>query len=325
MKLLLLLALSLPALALDGTVINKTTGAPAANASVTLVQMSQGMQPVGSVTADAQGKFAFPKDPGGTRLLQTTFEGVTYSHMLQPGAPATGVTLEVFSASKKPGGARIGHHFLVFQPSGGQMTVNEGYIFNNTGQTTYHDPGAGTLRFYLPPEAKGIVNVSVTGPNGMPVQRAAEKTGKPDVLKVDYPIKPGETRFELTYIVPYQDGAAFEGRVVDRISGPTYLVAPEGVTIKGEGLGEPRQEPQSKAIIYAVEKPAFKVELAGALSASDAAAAEESSGPEIQQIMPKVWDNMTLILALTLGILALGFALLYRAGEEGKHAGRRSR
>ena len=37
--------------------------------------------------------------------------------------------------------------------------------------------------------------------------------------------------------------------------------------------------------------------------------------------MPKVWDNAKLILALTLGILALGFVLLYRA-EEGKHAGR---
>jgi hypothetical protein len=29
--------------------------------------------------------------------------------------------------------------------------------------------------------------------------------------------------------------------------------------------------------------------------------------------MPKVWDNMKWILALALGILALGFVVLYRA------------
>ena len=58
--------------------------------------------------------------------------------------------------------------------------------------------------------------------------------------------------------------------MIDPVQGPTYLVAPEGVTLKGADLGEPRQEPQSKAAIYAVNKPAFKVELAGALSASAA-------------------------------------------------------
>lgn len=321
---LLFLVLALPMLAVDGTVVNKTTGQPAANATVTLVQIGQGgMQPEGSVRTDAQGKFAFTsKDTPGNRLLQVTFDGVTYNQMLQPGAPSTGLSFPVYNASKTREKAQIGHHFLVFQPSGAQMTVSEGYIFSNTGQTTYHDPDAGTLRFYLPPGAKGVVQVSATAPSGMPVQRTAEKTGKPNVFKVDFPIKPGETRFELTYMVPYEDGAAFEGKVIDPVKGPTYLVAPAGVTLKGEDLGEPQQEPQSKAAIYAVNKPAFKVELAGALSASAAETqAEDSSGPQIEQIRPKFWDNAKLILALTLGILALGFVLLYRA-EEGKHAGR---
>ncbi len=316
--LLLFVALALPVMAIDGIVINKTTGQPAANATVTLIEMGQGgMTPEGTVRTDAQGKFSLAKDSPGTRLVQVTFDGVTYSQMVQPGAKE--LSVDVYNASKQRQKAQIGHHFLVFQPSGGQMTVSEGYIFNNPGQTTWHDPDAGTLRFYLPPAAKGIVQVSATAPNGMPVQRTAEKTAKPNIYKVDFPIKPGETRFELTYIVPYQDGGAFESKVVDPMQGPTYLVAPEGVTLKGADLGEPRQEPQSKAAIYAVNKPEIKVELAGALSET-AAEAQESSGPEIEQIRPKVWDKAIPILALTLGILALGFALLYRAGE-GSHAG----
>ena len=41
---------------------------------------------------------------------------------------------------------------------------------------------------------------------------------------------------------------------------------------------------------------------------------QDSSGPQIEQIMPRLYNQSTLILGLALGILALGFVLLYRAG-----------
>ena len=103
MRALLLLTLALPALAIDGTVVNKTTGQPAANAAVTLIQMGQGgMQPEGSVRTDAQGKFTFRrKTPPATHLLQVTFDGVTYSQMLQPGAPSTGLSVRGLSTRRR--------------------------------------------------------------------------------------------------------------------------------------------------------------------------------------------------------------------------------
>jgi hypothetical protein len=59
------------------------------------------------------------------------------------------------------------------------------------------------------------------------------------------------------------------------------------------------------------------VQLTGArpppLRRRDADAADSDSGPRIEQIMPRVNGQTKLILALALGILALGFALLYRA------------
>ena len=44
--------------------------------------------------------------------------------------------------------------------------------------------------------------------------------------------------------------------------------------------------------------------------------AEESSGPQIQQIMPRLYGKVIPILAIALGILALGFVLLYRSNHE---------
>ena len=39
---------------------------------------------------------------------------------------------------------------LLFEPSGGQMVVNESFIFNNDGKTAWNDSDNGTLHFYAP-------------------------------------------------------------------------------------------------------------------------------------------------------------------------------
>ena len=101
---------------------------------------------------------------------------------------------------------------ILFQPAGGQMTVNETYLFTNDGKTTWNDPSAGTLRFYLPAAAQGKVEVHATAPDGMSVPVPSEKTSPPGCLCSQFRVKPGETRFDLTYTVPYTEGAPTRAR-----------------------------------------------------------------------------------------------------------------
>ncbi|HUE02432.1 MAG TPA: hypothetical protein VMR62_22880 [Bryobacteraceae bacterium] len=312
-----LVLLALPALAaVDGTVINKTTGQPQSGATVTLYKLGQaGMESVESVKSGAQGKFHIDQTPQGPNLIQTAFDGVTYNHMLPPGSATSGLSLDVYNSSKQPGAARVSRHFLIFQPNGAQMTVNEGFIFTNNGVTTYNDPEGGTLKFFLPTVAKGIVQVKATAPQGMPIDRAADKTNQNGIYKVDFPIKPGETSIQVTYVVPYNSGAVFEGKTVGKTADPTLLVVPNGVTLKGDGVLSRGQEPRSQASIYSVTAANYKVEIAGFMPA--AAADSESggdNGPSLEEVSPKILQkNMKWILALALGILALGFIVLYRA------------
>jgi hypothetical protein len=312
-----LLLLVVPLLAaVDGTVVNKTTGQPQSGATVTLYKLGQaGMESVESVKSGAQGKFHIDQTPQGPHLIQTAFDGVTYNHMLPPGSATAGVSLDVYNSSKQPGGARISRHFVIFQPSGAQMSVNEGFIFTNNGTTTYNDPDGGTLKFYLPTAAKGIVQVKATAPQGMPIDRAADKTNRKDIYKLDFPIKPGETSIQVTYLVPYSSGAVFEGKTVGKTEEPTLLVVPNGVTLKGEGVENKGQEPRSQASIYSVASANYKVEIAGSMPAAAAADADSGdSGPSLEEVSPKILQqNMKWILALALGILALGFIVLYRA------------
>jgi hypothetical protein len=235
--------------------------------------------------------------------------------MLPPGSASSGLSLDVYNSSKQPGAARISRHFLIFQPSGAQMSVNEGFIFTNGGTTTYNDPDGGTLKFYLPTAAKGIAQVKATAPQGMPIDRAPDKTKQKDIYKIDFPIKPGETNIQVTYLLPYSSSAVFEGKTIGKTEEPTLLVVPNGVTLKGEGVENKGQEPRSQATVYSVKTASYKVEIAGSMPAAAAADADAGdSGPPVEEIAPKIFQqNMKWILALALGILALGFILLYRA------------
>jgi hypothetical protein len=50
---------------------------------------------------------------------------------------------------------------------------------------------------------------SLTGPSGMPVTVAAVPSGAKDRYAYDFPIKPGQTRFEVNYKVPYSGSHEF--------------------------------------------------------------------------------------------------------------------
>jgi hypothetical protein len=147
----------------------------------------------------------------------------------------------------------------------------------------------------------------------MPIQQAADKTSTPNVYKLAFPIKPGETRIDIGYSLPFTAPGTFEGKILYK-GGPTRLVAPNGVTIKGDNIQPIGQEPRTQASIYDVKGTAFKVEISGAGSLRQADdSSDDSSGPTFEQIPPKVYSNMKWILTLAFAILTLGFILLYRA------------
>lgn len=314
----LILLVSSAFAAVTGTVVNRTTGQPQAGATVALNKLGQnGIEMIDQAKSDAQGKFTINQDTGGPipHLLRTAYDGVTYNHMLPPGSPATGLTIDVFNASKQQGAAKVSKHMLLFEPSDGKMLVNESIIFDNEGKTAWNDSdNGGTLHFF----AHGVVDrvqANVTAPGGMPIGAPVNKTSNPDIYAVDFPVKPGETRFDLTYTVPYNPGDPYQGKIVTKDEN-TYLIAPNGITLAGDGLTDLGTEPRTQAHIFGLSAPSYKITLTGTEAAPPSAPAADqpdSSGPQIEQIMPRVFNQAPLILALALGILALGFALLYRA------------
>jgi hypothetical protein len=300
--------------AVDGVVLNATTGKPQPSVLISLVQPQQsGMQTIASVKSDAEGKFKIDKSyPPGPALLQSIYEGVVYNQMIPLGSPTSGLSVKVFDSTKDPALAKSAQHMILLEPTGTAIQVNETFLFNNQSQLTYSDPSKGSAEFYLPKDVSGKVQVIVNTSGGMPVPRDAEKTKKPDIYKVDYPVKPGETRFDIGYSLPAAD--TFAGK---NVSGDeTFLVTPPSVTLTGDGIDDLGQEPQTQAHTYRLRAASFNVTIngTGSLRNTDANSDDDSGAPTPEQAPARVYSKLPWVLGLTLGILMLGGAMLFRKG-----------
>ncbi|MBV8807914.1 MAG: hypothetical protein JO033_04500 [Acidobacteriaceae bacterium] len=309
---------------IDGTILNGTTGKPQPGISVTLVKPGQGgMRTLGTITTDASGHFLFQNDEpgGGPQLLQANFEGVNYNKLLTPNIPTSNVELDVFQSTKSPAAVQLAQRMLVVEPTISQVAVNETVIVQNPSKETFNNPDVGGLRFYLPPAANGQVRINAQGPQGMPLPRAAEKTETSDIFKIDFPVKPGQTEFEITYTLPVGSPMTFHGRVTD-IKGmqtsPLRVIAPSGVTLSGKDIQLVGTEPKTQAAIYTVTAPdifSFDVKGTGSLHAGGEAAnsPDTSDEPPLTEGKPQIYTHLPWLLALAGGILGVGLIVLYRS------------
>jgi hypothetical protein len=313
MKFLILLAAALPAFAqISGTVINQSTSKPQAGATVGIYTMGNknGLELVEQAKSDAQGKFSVSKNLEGMLLIRTAFGGITYNHRIAPTDPRTGIGLEVYDVSKQPGAAKAEKHMILFEPTGDQVAVTETYLFKNDGKTAWYDPDAGTLKIWAPAKP----TVQGTAPGGAPIGAAVIKTAQPDVWAVDFAVKPGDTRFDVSYTMPYKEGETIAGKVASKDDN-TYLIVPNGIEMKAEGVNDLGTEPRTQAHIWGLPGTTYKIALTGTLAPAPEAAPEGASdaGPKIEAIMPRLYKTAPYILLCSLGVLGLGFVLLYRA------------
>ncbi len=308
------------AAAVRGVVVNRTSGKPAPGVAVRLMSMgAAGMQELETAITDAQGRFTFSKTAQAVHyLVEAQLDGVTYNRMVAPAETAGEVELAVYEVARKPT-PRPAQRIVFLEPLADELRVNETWLFRNDADRTLYDAQSPTLRFWTPAELMGEVSVTVTAPGGMPIPRPVEADAD-GTHRIRFPIKPGETRFDVSYSLPPQ--SQFASRMLYP-EAPTRLVVPAGVTLEGEGVEVVGPDPSGRAMIYEVRgRKQFAVTLAGRGLLQ---AAEDAGGPSLDQIPPALYDRLWWVLGPSLAALALGFLLLYRAPGRAPDAVRTSR
>jgi len=200
---LLIAAASLQAATtITGTVTNGTNSKPAAGVEVILLKLEGGMSEEARTKADAQGRYKITAENGGApHVLRVMHQNVSYNQPLPPGTENKDVI--VYDAAKKVEGisANVDAMWIKAEPGTGQAQVAEMFVVKNSSTPPRTQMSEKSFEFTLPPGA--IVEFSdAMSPGGIPIKTAAVPQGR-DHYAFIFPLRPGETTFQIGYHLPY--------------------------------------------------------------------------------------------------------------------------
>jgi hypothetical protein len=200
---------------ITGIATNKTTNKPAAGDDVVLIRLAQGMQEAARTKTDAKGRFTLeiPDGDTGMHLVRVTHDKANYFRPAPPGTQS--VEVEVFNAATKVKGVSSEADVMRIQTdeSGKALRVIENFFVKNESNPPLTQFSDRPFEFYLP-EGAVVEGSAALAPGGMPVQASPTPLGEPNHYAFIFPIRPGETRFQLSYRLPYSGSLKFAPRLM---------------------------------------------------------------------------------------------------------------
>lgn len=226
-----ILASSLPALAaapITGTVTNRTTNKPAAGDTVVLIRLAQGMQESTHTTTDAHGRFSLDVPDEGVHLIRVTHDKANYFRPAPPGTQS--VDLDVYNAAPHVKGVSTEAVVMRVQTDGGGngLTVVENIFIKNDSNPPLTQFSENPFDFYLP-EGAVVQGSAALAPGGMPVQTAPVPLADKGHYTFLFPIRPGETRFQISYRLPYNGKFTFAPKISSAVD-TVALMMPKSMT-----------------------------------------------------------------------------------------------
>jgi hypothetical protein len=316
---LLLLSVSATAFAapISGVVINRTTNKPAAGDDVVLLAIS-GMQEIQHVKTDSKGRFTLEVPADGFHLVRVTHDKANYFTPVTPNA--TSINVDVYTAAPAVNGVTLDADVMRIQtePGGKGLRVVEHFFEKNEStppETLYSDHA---FEVYLP-EGAIVEGAAAKAPAGLAVQVAVQPLKDPNHFGISFPIRPGESEFQVTYRLPYNGSFEFKPRpamatdtlavmmpksmtfkaatgtpyspVTEELGAQTYVARsvqpsqPLGFTVGGQG-----ELPRDAASGAGSGGPSGP-EAGGPASPAEGSAQNNSSDPNLNRLPGKGIDN----------------------------------
>jgi hypothetical protein len=268
---------------LTGTVKNGTTGKPAAGDDIVLIKLGNGMEEAARTKADSKGNFSFNVDDQGPHLIRAIHQGVTYHRMAPPGT--TSVEVEVNDVSKKLDGISVTADVNRFQAEQGQLEVVRLFAVNNTSKPPKTQMNDHNFEFYLPEGAKVVQSMAKTA-GGQPLNSAPVPQSEKNRYAFIFPLRPGETQFQVAYQLPYSGSASIDPKPV---YGTQHLVVmfPKSMQFEPnqnahfESMSDPQQADatvQVATLTQPGQALGFKLSGTGTLASNEGGGASEGGG-----------------------------------------------
>jgi hypothetical protein len=244
-----LLLASASAQTLTGQVTNGTAKKPAAGDDVVLLSLGQGMEESGRTTTDAKGNFSLKLDDASSpHLVRVIHQGVTYHRMAPPGT--TSVEVQVYDVAKKVEGIRVTADVMRFQAQGSELQGIRLFAVNNASDPPRTQMSDQSFEFYLPEGAQIDQSMAMTA-GGQPINSAPVPQKQKNRYAFVFPLRPGETQFQVSYHMSYSGEASFDPK---SLYGAQHFVVVLPKTIKfspgpGENFQSMDDPRQSDAVV----------------------------------------------------------------------------
>lgn len=270
---------------LTGKVTNRTSGKPSAGDDVVLLDLAQGMSEAARTRTDAQGRFSFKiENESSPHLVRVNHQNVNYFAKGGPIAPGTSsVEIEVYDAAKKVSGIALTVNMMRLQAEASSLQVVELWSVKNNSQPPRTQMSDRAFEVYLPEGAQIDAAVAAAA-GGQPVTSAPVPTGEKNRYAFVFPLRPGETRFQVSYHLPYSGQANLQPKLLYPAEHLVVMLpksmqfAPSGGA-QFQSMGEEQgAEVQVTTRITPGQDLGFKISGTGAIQETPEPAAEGQGG-----------------------------------------------
>jgi hypothetical protein len=254
---------------ITGSVRNQSRDEPAVGDEVILLRLDRGMEEEARTNTDALGTFTLNAQYSGRPyLVRVVHSSVNYDQFAAAGAA---LSIQVFDAAAQVRGLTGSIEILRAGTKRGVLHVSDMYEIRNESSPPLTQAGERTFEVYLPANAK-IDSVLAAGPEKISAIISARPVrGEPGHYTVNFPLRPGVTKFAFNYDLPYRGRAAFQTRHAYSLQQVAVMIP---LTMKFSSrspafellaTGSRDYQVQAATQVKAGEGPGFEVSGTGAL------------------------------------------------------------
>src|SRR5712664_330782 len=254
---------------ISGSVRNESRGEPTAGDEVILLRLDKGMQEEARAKTDAKGSFTVEMQyPDKPYLVRVVHQGVSYDQRASDG---DALLVHVFDAAPQVPGVTGTIEILRAGTNGNLLHVSDMVEIKNDSSPPVTQASERTFEAFLPANAK-IDSVLAAGPGKISVMiLAAPVPGEPGHYTVNFPLRPGATKFAFNYDLPYRGRAAFRTRHAYPLQQFAVMIprtmkfSSRSPTFERLTIGNRDYQVRAATQVNAGEGPEFEVSGTGAL------------------------------------------------------------
>ena len=255
-------ALTLSANNISGIVRNGSLGLPSAGDAIVLLRLDDGMQEAHAKT-DTSGAFALAvQHPDKRYLVRVIHQDVHYD---QQAAAGDALSIVVYDAAKDVRDVAGSIEIIRAGTRGKLLHISDMIEITNQSRPPFTLVGKRTFEAYLPANSK-MDSILAAGPDKIGVMiSAAPVPGEPGHYALNFPLRPGATKFAFNYDLPYEGHATFETRHAYAMGQLAIMIPPSMEFSSHSGAfqilatGNSRYQVHALNLLKAGEGPAFEL------------------------------------------------------------------